>query len=52
MAQDIHAQLKNQMAYGTVTRNELPGDIEDYNITLIKQYFENVHPSLCRDLPP
>lgn len=32
------------MAYGTVTRNELPGDIEDYNITLIKQYFENVHP--------
>ena len=38
MAQDIHSKLKDNMSYGTVTRNELPGDIEDYTISLIKQY--------------
>ncbi len=36
MSQDLHSKLVNNMAYGTATRGELPGDIEDYNVTLIK----------------
>lgn len=39
MTKDMHRSLKKHMSYGTVTRSELPGDIEDYKITLIKQYY-------------
>jgi|JI6StandDraft_1071083.scaffolds.fasta_scaffold723798_2 hypothetical protein len=50
MTKDIHRSLKKHMSYGTVTRSELPGDIEDYKITLIKQYYENVHLFSLRNL--
>lgn len=34
---DFYERLKNAMAYGAVNRGELPGDIEDYKITLIRE---------------
>jgi hypothetical protein len=31
------------MAYGTLTKGELPGELEDYNVSLVRQYHRKVN---------
>lgn len=42
MSNDLYNSLRNQMSYGTLTRGELPGDIEDYTVNLERRVYNNV----------
>lgn len=36
MSKDVNSKLLNQMAYGSISCRDVPGDIEDYNVSLIR----------------
>lgn len=36
MSRDVNSKLLNQMAYGSVSCRDIPGDVEDYHVSLIK----------------
>jgi hypothetical protein len=42
MSNDLQKKIFNQMAYGAVSRGEIPLDLEDYSVSLVKQHFKNV----------
>lgn len=42
MDQSIDQTLMNSLAYGTVVRSEIPSDLDEYEVNLIKQTHEDV----------
>lgn len=37
MNKNIESQLVDEMAYGSISRSDVPGDIQDYNVVLVRE---------------